>query len=118
MTLLTRNPRVGVGLALAAAAALVGCKGETKYQPDPQTEKDLQLCKDNLSEKNKLVASLQESNTQLQMKGSASELTVNIEPSAGQCQLTVRPPRPGEVHQVDDKASAAASAEFYDVVSR
>ena len=115
MTLLSRNTRVVVVLA---GVLVAGCKGETKYQPDPQTEKDLEICKTNLNEKNKLVASLQESNTQLQMKGSAAEMVVSIEPSGAQCNLTVRPPRPGEVHPVDDKVAAAASAEFYAVVNK
>jgi hypothetical protein len=116
----TSNILQGLVLASAAAAGLVGaaCKGEPKTVPDPQTEKDLDICKTSLAEKNKLVASLQESNTQLQMKGSAGEITVNIETDASQCKLTVRPPRPGEVHPVDDKLAAAASAEFYSVVNK
>jgi len=91
-----------------------GCK-QTVTKPDPQTEKDLEVCKKTLDEKNKLVQALQDENARLMRGGSApGEIVVVIEGG----NFTVRPGQPGEVRPVDDKVAAQASKEFIDVVQR
>ncbi|MDB4954091.1 MAG: hypothetical protein JWO36_1660 [Myxococcales bacterium] len=100
-------------IVLVAALALGGCKGETVVKADPQTQQDLDACKKNGEEKDKRIAALQDENSELMRKGS-SEIVVSIEGNA----LTVRPGKPGEVHQVDDKVVAAASKEFINVVAK
>jgi hypothetical protein len=110
--------RTSIAIAVLLVSALaLGCKGEKVVQPDPRTEEDLKTCQKNLSEKDKLVQALKDDNARLQLNaGSASEVAVTFE---GSCdKLTVRPPKPGEVRPVDDKATAAASKEFINVVER
>jgi len=110
--------RTSIAIAVLLMSALaLGCKGEKVIQPDPRTEDELKTCQKNLGEKDKLVAALQEENAKLKLnEGSASEVAVSFE---GSCdKLTVRPPKPGEVRPIDDKATAAASKEFINVVER
>ncbi len=93
----------------------IGCKGDTITKPDPQTQSDLDACKKNLDEKDKLIKAEEEENARLlREKGSGAEIVVSIEGNA----LTVKPGKPGEVRPVDDKEAAAASKEFLDVVAR
>jgi hypothetical protein len=95
--------------------SVLGCKGETVVKPDPQTQSDLDQCKKNLEEKDKLIKAEEEENASLmRQKGSGAEIVVSIEGNA----LTVRPGAPGEVRPVDDKVAAAASKEFLDVVAK
>jgi hypothetical protein len=47
-------------------------------------------------------------------QGSGGEIVIAIEGNA----LTVRPGKPGEVRPIDDKAAAAASKEFLNVVEK
>jgi hypothetical protein len=102
-------------LGALGAMLLVGCKGETVVKPDPRTQADLDTCNKNLEEKNKLIKAEEEENARMQRaQGSGSEIVVSIEGNA----LTVKPGKPGEVRPIDDKAAAAASKEFLDVVAR
>ncbi|MBA2541742.1 MAG: hypothetical protein H0V17_19015 [Deltaproteobacteria bacterium] len=99
------------GLALA----VVACKGETVVKIDPTTQTALDNCKKDFEEQKKLIATLQEQNTQLQTKQTTAEIVVTIEGNA----LTVRPGKPGEPPRpIDDKAAATASKEFLDVVRK
>jgi len=94
---------------------LGACKGETVTKPDPQTQQDLDACKKNMAEKDKLIKDIEEENARLMRgSGSGSEIVVSIEGNA----LTVRPGKPGEVRPIDDRAAAAASKEFLDVVAK
>src|SRR5262245_2535419 len=95
--------------------ALAACKGETVTKPDPQTQSDLDQCKKNLEEKDKLIKAEEEENARLMRgQGSGAEIVVTIEGNA----LTVKPGPPGQVRPIDDKAAAAASKEFLDVVAK
>ena len=95
--------------------AVVGCKGETVVKPDPKTVEDLDRCRKDMAEKDKLIASLEENNARLMREqGTGAEIVVSIEGNA----LTVKPGKPGEVRPIDDKATAAASKEFLNVVAK
>ena len=95
--------------------ATAACKGETVVKPDPQTQSDLDQCKKNLEEKDKLIKAEEEENARLMRgAGSGAEIVVSIEGNA----LTVKPGAPGQVRPIDDKAAAAASKEFLDVVAK
>jgi len=95
--------------------AMVGCKGETVTKDNPDTIRDLDSCKKTLEEKNKLVQALQDENASLMRgQGSGGEIVIAIEGNA----LTVRAAKPGEVRPIDDKAAAAASKEFLNVVEK
>src|SRR5687767_2580041 len=96
---------------------LGACKGDTKIQADPQTQKDLDSCRAAMTEKDKLCKSLEEDNARLMPeKGSpgAGDIVVAIEGNA----LTVRPGKPGETRPIDDKAAGEASKQFIDVVAK
>jgi len=96
-------------------AANVGCKGDTVVKPDPQTKADLEQCQKDKAEKDKLIKAVEEENARLMRnQGSGAEIVIAIEGNA----LTVRPGKPGEVRPIDDKAAAAASKEFIDVVAK
>lgn len=102
---------------LVALSALIvtGCKGETVVKPDPQTQADLDQCRKDKDEKDKRIAALQDENAQLMReKGSGAEIVVAIEGNA----LTVKPYNGPGAPPIDDKAAAAASKEFLDVVAR
>lgn len=102
-------------LVLSCLLMVAACKGETVVKPDPQTQQDLDACKKNMAEKDKLIKDIEEENARLMRgQGSGAEIVVSIEGNA----LTVRPGRPGEVRPVDDKQAAAASKEFLDVVAK
>jgi len=110
--------RTSIAIAVLLVSALaLGCKGEKVIQPDPKTQDDLNTCQKNLAEKDKLVQALKDDNARLQLNsGSASEVAVTFD---GSCdKLTVRPPKPGEVRPTDDKATAAASKEFINLVEK
>src|ERR1041385_5218228 len=94
--------------------AMLGCKGETVVKDNPDTVRDLDSCKKNLDEKNKLVQALQEENASLMRGGGPNEIVVAIEGNA----LTVRPGKPGTTPPIDDKVAAAASKEFLNVVEK
>src|SRR3569623_334999 len=107
---MTRHSIVIVLSALLAN----GCKGDTVVKPDPQTQSDLDQCRKDKDEKDKRIAALQDENAQLlRAKGSGAEIVVAIEGNA----LTVKP-HTGGGPPIDDKAVAAASKEFLDVVAR
>ena len=98
-----------------ALAASTGCKGKTVFKPDPQTQSDLDTCKKNLAEKDKLIKAEEEENARMMRdQGSGNEIVVSIEGNA----LIVKPAGPGEVRPVDDKQAAQASKEFLNVVAR
>ena len=106
--------RHSIALVLSALIA-TGCKGETVVKPDPQTQADLDQCRKDKDEKDKRIAALQDENAQLMReKGSGAEIVVAIEGNA----LTVKPHTGGGGPPIDDKAVAAASKEFLDVVAR
>jgi hypothetical protein len=110
-----RTSVVPVGAVLFASVVALGCKGETKIQPDPQTKADLEACLVAKTEKEKLCQSLEDENARLlREKSTAGEIVVSIEGTA----LTVRPAKPGEVRPIDDKAAGEASKQFIDVVAK
>src|SRR5262245_22595052 len=101
--------------ALATLGIISGCKGEKVIQPDPQTLADLEQCRRDKAEKDKLNKALGDENAQLMReKGSGAEIVVSIEGNA----LTVKPGSPGEVHPLDDKVVGEASKEFLNVVEK
>jgi hypothetical protein len=102
-------------LLVLVGVAAVGCKGETVVKPDPQTLADLEQCRKDKAEKDKLIKAVEEENARLmRSQGAGGEIVVSIEGNA----LTVKPGKPGEVRPIDDKAAAAASKEFLDVVAK
>jgi len=94
----------------------LGCKGETKIQPDPKTQQDLDACRAQIAEKDKLCQSLSDENARLlREQGTGNEIVVSIEGNA----LTVRPAKQGEpARPIDDKAAGEASKQFIDVVAK
>ena len=108
---MTRHSIVIVLTALIAN----GCKGDTVVKPDPQTQADLDQCRKDKDEKDKRIAALQDENAELMRKqGSGPEIVVSIEGNA----LTVKPYNGPGAPPIDDKAAAAASKEFLDVVAK
>jgi len=113
---MTRTPIVvSLAVLMMALGSSVGCKGDRVIQADPQTKADLDRClKDRLA-KDKLIKAEEDENARLMRdKGAGAEIVVSIEGNA----LTVRPPSPGEVRPIDDKAVGEASKEFINVVAR
>ena len=101
--------------SLVVLLALAGCKGETKTVDNPDTLRDLDVCKKTLDEKNKLITALQEEAAR--NKPGGGEIVVAIEGNA----LTVKANATGGgggVPAVDNKAAAAAAQQFLDVVAR
>lgn len=112
------SPRFAIVLALAAFA---GCKGETKVVPDPQTKADLDACRKNAEEKDKLVKAVQDENDYLRKNGGGSgagnEITVVIEGNA----LTIKPGSGGGSAvnpPVDPKVATKLSGDFLDLVNK
>jgi hypothetical protein len=106
---------VASALIAVVVAAAGGCKGEKVIQPDPQTKADLEQCLRDKAEKDKLIKAEEDENARLMReKGSGAEIVVSIEGNA----LTVKPGAPGEVRPIDDKAVAASSQEFLNLVAR
>jgi hypothetical protein len=98
---------------------LAACKGETKIQIDPQTQKDLDAANEKLATLRTEVTQLREENTKLQTKQAPGEITVAFEDKPEKCMITVRPGKPGEpVRPIDDKATELASKQFYDLVRK
>jgi len=106
--------RKSIVVLLGVLAA--GCKGETVVKDNPDTLRDLDVCKKSLDEKNKLIAALQEEAARTKPTGDG-EVVVAIEGNL----MTVKannsgggalPPR------IDDKAAAAAATEFQNVVEK
>jgi len=100
-------------------AALVACKGDPVVKIDPATQNALDDCKKNFEEQKKLIATLQEQNTQLQAKlAGGGEIVVTIEGDI----LKIKPGATGPVGPVgppiDNKAVMAASNEFFNVVRK
>ncbi|HEX7838228.1 MAG TPA: hypothetical protein VF469_12225 [Kofleriaceae bacterium] len=113
---MTRTSIVTTLAALAVTlGAGAGCKTEKVIQPDPQTQVELEQCKKNMAEKDKLNKALGDENAELTRKLSrGAEIVVSIEGNA----LTVKPGSPGEVRPIDDKAIGEASKEFLSVVEK
>lgn len=111
---MTRNPRTAIAL-LAGLIGLAACKGETVVKDNPDTLRDLDICKKTLDEKNKLITAIQDENARLMRnQGSGAEIIVAIEGNA----LTVRPGTPGTTPPIDNKVAAAASKEFLNLVEK
>ncbi|MEO9156228.1 MAG: hypothetical protein ABI591_11550 [Kofleriaceae bacterium] len=114
---MTRQRTAILSSVLALGFVSGGCKGETKTVPDPQTLSDLEACKKNSEEKDKLTKAVQDENDYLRAhggSGSGGEITVVIEGNA----LTVKPAVGGGPPPIDPKIAAAESKEFLDVVAR
>jgi len=113
---MTRTPIVvSLAVLMMALGPSVGCKGDKVVQADPQTKADLDRCLKDKAEKEKLIKAEEDENARLMRdKGAGAEIVVSIEGNA----LTVRPPSPGEVRPIDDKAVGEASKEFINVVAR
>ena len=108
--------RTSIVIVILWASTFAGCKGDPVVRDNPQTLTDLDNCKKNLDEKDKLVKAEEAENATL-MRGSATagEIVVTIEGNA----LTVKPAGPGEpAHPIDDKAAATESREFLDLVAK
>jgi hypothetical protein len=108
-----------VSSALAVlVVAVTACKGETVIKPDPKTQSDLDQCNKDKQALTDYKKQLEASNIDLQNKagsGSSTEIVVSIEGNA----LTVRPAKQGEpAHPIDDKATAAASKAFLNLVAQ
>ncbi len=103
-------------ILIVLSLAVAACKGETKTVPDPQTASDLDACRKNGEEKDKLIKAMQdEADVARKTQGSGGEITVVIEGNA----LTVKPGAQGAAPPpVDPKVAAAASKEFLDLVAK
>lgn len=101
-------------LSFQLVLGAVACKGETITKPDPQTLADLDQCKKNLAEKDKLIKAVEEENARLLRDKGGGEIVVTIEGNA----LTVKPGGQGVARPIDDKAAASASKDFLDVVAK
>lgn len=101
-------------MILLSSALVIGCKGETVVKPDPETQRELDVCKKTLEENKKLAQALQDENARLMRGSEGSEIVVAIEGNM----FTVRPGKPGQARPIDDKVVAAASKEFYDLVAK
>lgn len=101
-------------MILLSSALVIGCKGETVVKPDPETQRELDVCKKTLEENKKLAQALQDENARLMRGSEGSEIVVAIEGNL----FTVRPGKPGQARPIDDKVVAAASKEFYDLVAK
>ncbi len=97
-------------------AGLAACKGETVVKDNPDTLRDLDICRKTLDEKNKLVTAIQDENARLMRnQGSGAEIVVAIEGNA----LTVRAGAAGAAPPpIDNKQAAAASKEFLNLVEK
>ena len=103
-----------IAILLTTAAFAFGCKGETTVKENPDTIRELDVCKKTLEESKKLAQALQDENARLMRGTGANEIVVALEGNL----FTVRPGKPGETRPVDDKVVAAASKEFYDLVAK
>jgi hypothetical protein len=105
---------LAISLVLSLA---IGCKGETKTVDNPQTKSDLDACRKNADEKDKLVKAVQDENDYLRAhsgSGSGGEITVVIEGTGLQIKAggnNVNPP-------VDPKIATMTSQEFLDLVNK
>jgi hypothetical protein len=107
--------RTSTTLVALLLAGLAACKGETVVKDNPDTLRDLDICRKTLDEKNKLVTAIQDENARLMRnQGAGAEIVVAIEGNA----LTVRPPAPGTTPPIDTKVAAAASKEFLNLVEK
>jgi hypothetical protein len=107
---------LSLSLALALSSA-AGCKGETKTVDNPQTKSDLDACRKNAEEKDKLVKAVQDENDYLRGhsgSGSGGEITVVIEGNA----LTIKPGTGTHNPPVDPKIATTTSQEFLDLVNK
>jgi hypothetical protein len=90
-----------------------GCKGETVVKDNPDTVRDLDICKKTLDEKSKLITALQEEAAR--QKPDDGEVVVAIEGNL----MTVKANNSGTpTPRIDDKAAAAAATEFQNVVEK
>jgi hypothetical protein len=109
--------RTSIWILIASAVAVSGCKGETVTKENPQTVAELDACKKNLDEKDKLIKAEEAENASL-MRGSATssgEILVTFQNNI----LTVKPAADGEPqHPIPDAQTAAASQQFLDVVAK
>jgi hypothetical protein len=102
-------------IAILLPTLAFGCKGETVYKDTEQTLRALDVCQKTLEDQKKLAQALQDDNARLMRgSGTGNEIVVAIEGNM----LTVRPAKPGEQRPIDDKAVAAASQEFEDLVKK
>jgi len=113
------SQRFAIVLSSVLALGFVsgGCKGETKTVPDPQTVSQLDACKKNAEEKDKLIKALQDETDSLRKgtgSGSGGEITVVIEGNA----LTVKPGTGPVNPPVDPKVASALSQNFLDLVNK
>ena len=66
-----RSSAIGIVLASSVAVSVgkaAGCKGDKQMVPDPQTKSDLEQCKKDKEEKDKLIKALEDSNAELMRK--------------------------------------------------
>lgn len=101
-------------MILLSGALALGCKGKTVVQQDEGLQREVEVCKQTLEETKKLAQALQDENARLMRASGGSEIVVALEGNL----FTVRPGKPGETRPIDDKAVAAASKEFYDLVAK
>jgi hypothetical protein len=110
--------RTSICILIASALAVPGCKGETVTKDNPQTVADLDACKKNLDEKDKLIKAEEAENASLMRgggTGSGAEILVTFQNNI----LTVKPAADGEPqHPIPDAQTAAASQQFLDLVGK
>ena len=105
---------------LASGVAGVGCKGETKFKDSQATLDSLEACKNQAAEKDKLIKDYESTIARDEAQGAKfGDIVVTIEgQGSGGSILTVTPAKAGVSRPIDDKAAAAASKVFIDLVSR
>jgi hypothetical protein len=74
------NTFVTLVLALVVSGGVVGgCKGETVYKPDPNTQSDLDKCKHDKDDLEAYKKKLEAENAELIQRGSGGEIVVTID---------------------------------------
>jgi hypothetical protein len=106
---------LGATLAAAGAGAGAGCKGTTTYKDTQETIDKLDNCQKSVAEKDKLIKDYEaEAARQQRNSTTTGEIVIAFENDI----LTVKPAKPGQTHPIDEKAAAAASKQFVDLVQR
>jgi hypothetical protein len=108
-------PALASALALAAFTAFApGCKGGTTVKDSPETLDKLDTCQKSIVEKDKLIKDYEAEAAHQQRNNSVpGEIQIAFENDI----LTVKPAKPGQTHPIDEKAAAAASKVFFDLVN-
>lgn len=106
-------------ISLFAGALLmlgaVACKGESKVSDTPETLAKLDNCQKGAADKEKLIKDYESQIAELEKnKANGNEIVLTIEGNA----LTVKAGAGGAPPVIDEKAAAAGSQKFLDIVSK